>query len=65
MPLIRKIGRGLWEVRSHISSGIARILFTVIDKTMFLLHGFVKKSQKTPQDDLDTAQHRLKNIEKD
>ena len=65
MPLIRKMGRGLWEVRSNISSGIARVLFTVIDKTMFLLHGFVKKSQKTPQDDLDTAQRRLKKVEKE
>lgn len=65
MPLIRKMGRGLWEVRSHISTGIARVLFTVIDKTMFLLHGFVKKSQKTPQDDLDTAHRRLKKVEKE
>ena len=65
MPLIRKMGRGLWEVRSHIGSGIARVLFTVIDKTMILLHGFVKKSQKTPQDDLDTAHRRLKKVEKE
>jgi phage-related protein len=65
MPLIRKIERGLWEVRSHIGAGIARVFFTVMEKTMILLHGFVKKSQKTPQDELDTARHRLKNIEKD
>jgi phage-related protein len=65
MPLIRKIGRGLWEVRSNISAGIARVFFTVMDKTMILLHGFVKKSQKTPQNELDTARRRLNNIEKD
>ena len=65
MPLIRKIERGLWEVRSHIGAGIARVLFTVMDKTMILLHGFVKKSQKTPQNDLDTARRRLNNLEKD
>ena len=65
MPLIRKIERELWEVRSSISSGIARVFFTVMDKTMILLHGFVKKSQKTPQNELDTALHRLKNLEKD
>ena len=65
MPLIRKIERGLWEVRSHISSGIARVFFTVIDTTMVLLHGFVKKSQKTPQNELDTARRRLNNLEKD
>ena len=65
MPLIRKIERGLWEVRSHIGAGIARVFFTVMDRTMILLHGFVKKSQKTPQDELATARHRLKNVEKD
>lgn len=65
MPLIRKIERGLWEVRSNISAGIARVFFTVIDKTMILLHGFVKKSQKTPQNELDTARRRLNNIEKE
>ena len=36
MPLIRKIERGLWEVRSHIGAGIARVFFTVMDKTMIL-----------------------------
>lgn len=65
MPLIRKIERGLWEVRSNISAGIARVFFTVIDKTMILLHGFVKKSQKTPQSELDTARRRLNNVEKE
>ena len=65
MPLIRKIERGLWEVRSNISAGIARVFFTVMDKTMILLHGFVKKSQKTPQEELDTARRRLNNLEKD
>lgn len=65
MPLIRKIERGLWEVRSHIGAGIARVLFTVMDKTMILLHGFIKKSQKTPKTDLDTARRRLNNLEKD
>lgn len=63
--LIRKIERGLWEVRSNISVGIARVFFTVIDKTMILLHGFVKKSQKTPQSELDTARRRLNNLEKE
>jgi phage-related protein len=65
MPLIRKIERGLWEVRSTISAGIARVFFTVMDRTMILLHGFVKKSQKTPQNELDTARRRLNNLEKD
>jgi len=65
MPLIRKLERGLWEVRSNISTGIARVLFTVKDAMMILLHGFVKKSQKTPPNELDTARRRLNNLEKD
>jgi len=59
MPLIRKLEPGLWEVRSHLLQGIARILFTVGEGTMVLLHGFVKKSQKTPLEDLRTARQRL------
>ena len=47
MPLIRKLATGLWEVRSHISTGIARVMFTVDGQTMVLLHGFQKKSQRT------------------
>src|SRR5665811_223485 len=59
MPLIRKLGPGLWEVRSNIGDGIARVLFTVTGDTMVLLHGFVKKSQKTPVTDLKTAKQRM------
>lgn len=65
MPLIRKMEHRLWEVRSNISTGIARVFFTVMDDLMILLHGFVKKSQKTPQNELDTARRRLNNLEKD
>ena len=64
MPLIRKLEPGLWEVRSRIGDGIARVLFTVGGDTMVLLHGFVKKSQKTPPADLETARHRLAELRK-
>lgn len=59
MPLIRKLAGGLWEVRSRISSGITRVMFTVDGQTMVLLHGFQKKSQRTPPADLMTAKRRL------
>lgn len=62
MPLIRKIEKDLWEVRSNIADGIARTFFTVKGDTMVLLHGFVKKSQETPQNELRTARRRLRNI---
>lgn len=59
MPLIRKIDKDLWEVRTHLADGIARVFFTVDGEHMILLHGFIKKSQKTPQNELKTALTRL------
>lgn len=59
MPLIKKIEKGLWEVRTMLESGIARVFFTVDDGYMVLLHGFIKKSRKTPQHELKTALARL------
>ena len=63
MPLCRSLGKGLFEVRSNISSGrIARVIFAVVEERMVLLHGFVKKTQKTPKPDLELAARRLKEI---
>jgi phage-related protein len=59
MPLVRKLDTGLWEVRSRLVGRIARVIFRVQDNLMILLHGFVKKSQKTPISDLRTAKKRL------
>ena len=59
MPLIRKIDKDLWEVRTRLADGIARVFFTVDNEYMILLHGFIKKSQKTPLSELKTASSRL------
>lgn len=59
MPLVRKLEADLWEVRSRLQGGIARVIFTVQRDAMILLHGFGKKSQKTPIADLATARKRL------
>jgi phage-related protein len=59
MPVVRKMETGLWEVRSRLVDRIARVLFTVKDGKMVLLHGFIKKSEKTPQEDLNLARRRL------
>lgn len=67
MPLTRllKGTEGLEEVRCHISSGqIARIVVYVEDDIMILLHAFIKKTQKTPQKDLDLAIKRYKDLSK-
>lgn len=56
MPLVRSLGRELWEVRSSLPRGqIARVLFCVERGGMVLLHGFLKKTQKTPQHEIDLA----------
>lgn len=62
-PTCAPLGLGLWEVRSSLTTKrIARVIFTLHDGHMVLLHGFIKKTQKTPQDDLDTARKRLKEV---
>lgn len=58
MPLVRKMEKDLWEVRCHLEGRIARVLFTVMKDRMVLLHAFIKKAQKTPQPELDTAKAR-------
>lgn len=60
MPLVRKLDKGLWEVRSRLRDRIARVIFTTGENRMILLHGFIKKSQKTPQEDLELANTRLR-----
>ncbi len=59
MPRVRKIERDLWEVRTSLSNKqIARTFFTIHENEMILLHGFIKKSQKTPANDLELARAR-------
>jgi phage-related protein len=57
MPVCRPLGDGLYEVRSDLSQNrIARVLFYVDGmQRMVLLHGFVKKTQRTPKADIDLA----------
>jgi phage-related protein len=63
MPLVRPLGRGLWEVRSNLTQGrIARVLFCIHDGRMVLLHGFIKKTQKTPDKDRDLALRPMKEV---
>ena len=63
MPLVRKLDKSLWEVRINLTSNkIARVLFTVCKSTMVLLHGFIKKSQKTPDNDLKLGKSRRDQI---
>lgn len=59
LPLVRKLERDLWEVRSQLTAGrIARTCFTVNAGEMILLHGFVKKTQRMTSRDLELARQR-------
>ena len=60
MPIVRKLDADLWEVRVRLPDRIARVLFTLDEGVAVLLHGFIKKSQKTPAPDLTTAKDRRK-----
>jgi phage-related protein len=57
-PRVDHLRGDVWEVRSSLKGRIARVLFAVDGKEMVLLHGFVKKTQRTPDDDLALAEAR-------
>jgi phage-related protein len=63
MPYCRSLGGGLWEVRSDLTDGkTGRVIFCVVRDRMVLLHGFIKKTQKTPANDLKLARKRMKEV---
>ena len=63
MPLTRAMGEGLFEMRVHGKEGIARVFYcTVVGFTIVVLHGFIKKTAKTPAKELRLARIRLKEI---
>ena len=62
LPLARKISDNLWELRSRLKIGIARTFFTIHIDKLVLLHGFIKKSQKTPKKELAIAKRRLNKL---
>ena len=63
MPRCRSLGSGLWEVRSSLPSRrIARILFFFHQGRIGVVHGFIKKTQKTPPEDIELARERVKEM---
>lgn len=63
MPLCRAMGDGLWEVRTSLPSNrIARVLICLDDRELVALHAFIKKTQKTPVDELAIARKRQKEL---
>ena len=62
MPLSRSLGNGLWEVRTTMPSHRIARAFCFHEDELVALHGFVKKSQKTPKADIDLALARKKEL---
>jgi phage-related protein len=62
MPVCRPLGDKLFEVRTELKNTIARVLFCFIGNQMLLLHGFIKKTQKTPNDEKNIAKRRMKGV---
>src|SRR6202142_4762120 len=64
MPLCRPMGKGLWEVRTTLPNNrIARVLLCAYQDRLVALHGFIKKTRTTPEDDLTLARKRQKQLE--
>jgi phage-related protein len=64
MPLCRSLGEGLWEVRSALPGNrIARVLFSLHQGRILVLHGFIKKTRRTPPEDLALARRRKREFE--
>src|SRR5271154_7220041 len=65
MPLCRALGNGLWEVRTDLpTKRTARVLLCLYREHLVALHGFIKKTRTTPEDDLALARKRQKELER-
>jgi len=65
MPLCRALGDGLWEVRTDLPTRrTARVLLCLYSGHLVALHGFIKKTRATPDEDLAVARKRHKELER-
>ena len=65
MPHTRAMSDGLFELRVKGKEGIARVFYcTLVGQRIIMLHGFIKKSQKTPPKELKLARERLAEVRK-
>jgi phage-related protein len=61
-PYVDGFGSGLYEVRTSHRGQQYRVFFTILEETMVLLHGFQKKTQKTPAAEIKLARRRQKEV---
>jgi phage-related protein len=65
MPLCRPMGDGLWEIRTDLpTKRTARVLLCLHGEHLVALHGFIKKTRTTPDEDLALARRRKKELER-
>lgn len=63
MPHTRAMGEGLFELRLKAAEGIARVFYcTLVGRRVVMLHQFIKKSEKTPPNELKIARNRMKEV---
>jgi phage-related protein len=63
LPHTRAMGDGLFELRLKAAEGIARVFYcTLVGRRILFLHEFVKKSDRTPTNELEIARRRLKEV---
>jgi phage-related protein len=63
MPLVRSLKNGLWEVRSALpSQRIARLILCFHEEMLVVLHGFIKKTRKTPPADIEISKRRMREV---
>ncbi len=63
MPHTKALGNGLFEIRAKAKEGIGRVFFcTLVGRKIIILHSFIKKSDKTPHNELNIAIIRLKEV---
>jgi phage-related protein len=64
LPFTRSMGQGLFEIRARGKEGIGRAFFcTVVERRVVILHAYIKKSQKTPERELEVARRRLADVQ--
>ena len=63
-PYVKHLGNKLYEVRAKDHKGIYRVIYFASRGQKFvLLHGFVKKTEKTPRKELAIAKERMKEFQ--
>jgi len=64
LPLVDHLIKNIWELRSTLINKEARMLFVVKQRNIIILHAFIKKTQKTPKNEIEIATNRLKELER-